>query len=173
MTNSAARCQLKASVDAGLCQNNGSGLITRSARPTPMLARLSVSIAVAIVATVGCVQREAHPLRLPPPNEISELIASGPGLRANSHMTDPIAIRRIHDLLLKNNVGYRVPFDTFPGPEYTVNFRDSNGDVLVIWLGHDWLGGAELRPRQGDNRIRRGSQEERTMLLALLGVSSP
>ena len=59
-------------------------------------------------------------------------------------------------------------FNKFPTPEHTITVLGSEGDLLVVWFGPNWLGGRELRPTVTEKRLRDLDPGDRSLLLHLL-----
>jgi hypothetical protein len=144
-----------------------------SVRPTTGVAmrRLRAgAIGLAVVATSAC---SARPLMLPAPGSVTQVeVSEWPqrGGEASKRTIDaPETISAILAALSANNKGYDPPLDTFPGPQYGLVFAGEKGNLLVVWIGPDWLGGAELPTSEPGKRLRALPPDERARLLSLIG----
>jgi hypothetical protein len=89
--------------------------------------------------------RETGPLTLPKQNEVTKIEKLEGVLeenRAKAEIDDPDKIRQILSFIERNNAGWFSPWDTYPTPQITVVFRNSNSNpVLILWFGTNWVGG--------------------------------
>jgi len=84
-------------------------------------------------------------------------------------LEDPETIGRFVAFLRAHNEHWSTPRDTFPTPQRTVSLQNGKDDLLILWLGPNWIGGQEGNGRS-DSRLRALSGPEMAEVLQILGL---
>lgn len=137
----------------------------------------SYMVAGLIVLLSAC-SSSIEPLRIPDASAVSSIvgtisnsydIATG-AYRDSATITDSAQIKRIIEFLSTLNSNMIVPLGTFPGPSHALEFKDTSGVNLVVYIGLNWVGGRNDVQGGDQNRLRNISEEQRTQLLQLVGL---
>jgi hypothetical protein len=84
-------------------------------------------------------------------------------------ITDRETIERVVALLNRLNSDWHKPWDTFPGPQYSISLQQKGKHVKSLWVGGNWLGGRDIDDAK-HNQLRSLTAKDRKELLDLLGI---
>ena len=128
-----------------------------------------------IIASIflwGC--REGAPLEVPAISEVAVVKVTGGGAPKGTlvnKITDRKQITNILAFINENNTDWYRPIDTFPTPQFTIWFENErNENILVLWLGSNWLGGEPEPKGPLMPQLRKLDKRQNDEIRNLLGV---
>ncbi len=146
---------------------------------------LMMAGAFVTVATISCASTVKR-LPVPERSTVNRVVVSGYDVavqnperagetsstreRPERVIDDPQVIGRLVFFLIAHNTGWYVPWHTFPGPQYTVTLKRNQEQLLVVWVGTNWIGGREGTGENAGSRLRSVSEQERAEILGILGI---
>lgn len=109
---------------------------------------------------------------LPAPGEVTEIVTTWKdGIHDQeqiSRVTDPRQIEAAIEVLKTLNVGLGKPWKNFSKPQHVTMFLQGGTELLVVFVGVNWIGGREGQASSAQIRMRRISAEQRQQFLAAI-----
>jgi len=129
-------------------------------------------LAVAVLAGCQAMDSPAEPILLPPSAEISsiEVTPNFGQVRSTRTITDDRDVEKFVTFVNSRKSGWKVPWHTFPGGEYTVVAKHGERPIAAFWPSSGHLGGSELSAGNGGNRLRPLTEAEWLELRGILGI---
>ena len=114
----------------------------------------------------------AAPLTLPAQGEVTEIVTTWKdGLHEQdqiSRITDPKQIEAVIEAMKSLNSGLNKPWKNFSKPQYVAMFLHASSEMLVVFVGVNWIGGREGNTSSAHIRMRRITAEQRQQFLSTL-----
>jgi hypothetical protein len=129
---------------------------------------------VAVISLLSAGSLQAEPLSLPVQGEVTEIVTTwNDGIHAEdqiSRITDPAQIESALAALRSLNSGLRKPGSKISSPQFITRYLRGESEVLIIFVGKNWMGGREGTAVPTNIRIRRISAEQRHQFLSSIGI---
>jgi hypothetical protein len=114
----------------------------------------------------------AAPLSLPDQEEVTEIVTTWKdGVHEQdqiSRITDPKQIGAAIEVMKSLNSGLRKPWKNFTSPQYVTIFMHDSSEMLVVFVGVNWIGGREGNTSSAHIRMRRITSEQRQQILSTI-----
>jgi hypothetical protein len=114
----------------------------------------------------------AAPLGLPGQGEVTEIVTTWKdGVHEQdqiSRITDPKQIEAAIEMMKSLNSNLRKPWKNFTSPQYVTIFLHDSSEMLVVFMGVNWIGGREGNTSSAHIRMRRITSEQRQQFLSTI-----
>ena len=120
------------------------------------------------------VSLSAAPLSLPAQGEVTEIVTTWKDSIHEqdqiSRITDPKQIEAATEVIKTLNFGLGKPWKNFAKPQYVAMFLHGNSELLVVFVGANWIGGQERYTSSAQIRMRRITAEQRQQFLSTIVI---
>jgi hypothetical protein len=116
----------------------------------------------------------AAPLSLPAQGEVTEVVTTWKdGIHEQdqiSRITDPTQIEAVIEVMKTLNFALSKPWKNFAKPQYVTMFLHGSSEVLVVFVGVNWIGGREGYASSAHIRMRHITAEQRQQFLSTIVI---
>jgi hypothetical protein len=114
----------------------------------------------------------AAPLNLPGQGEVTEIVTTWKDSIHEqdqiSRISDPKQIEAAIEMMKTLNFDLRKPWKNFAAPQYVTIFLHESSEMLVVFVGANWIGGREGDTSSAHIRMRRITSEQRQQFLSTI-----